>query len=152
MFLLIGYKAIRLAKQSGPAIKWMTTIYLIGSCLEGSPQTAKSDLRSAKNCKNSRETRCQTTYPNFNSSRSMPNLIYLARVSPVCWLPSSHYHLIYQENKININIYIHKYRPNSIYTPIYTHILFIRRIKRLRPFFIHRILKELINIKDKKKA
>ena len=34
-----------------------------GTCLEGSPQIGKSDLRSAKTCKNSRETRCPPTYP-----------------------------------------------------------------------------------------
>ncbi|XP_074480657.1 uncharacterized protein LOC141761227 [Sebastes fasciatus] len=46
----------------------------IRSCLEGNPQAAKM-------CENSCDTRCPTTYPTLNHSRSMPNLNYLRSMS-----------------------------------------------------------------------
>ena len=48
------------------------------SCLEGNPPPPPK-LR--KTCKNSHQTRCLTTYPNLNHSRSMPDLNHLVRVS-----------------------------------------------------------------------
>ncbi|XP_074479064.1 uncharacterized protein LOC141760295 [Sebastes fasciatus] len=72
------YKAVQmmsfLEEQPIRTNQAVTSSAEIRSCLEGNPQAAKM-------CENSCETRCPTTYPNLNYSRSMPDLNYLRSMS-----------------------------------------------------------------------